>query len=77
MKGLTAIVSDMPHQIKEKVNKEIELTRELAKLGCKGKSGLSYDYCEAKIFIENNPYIVQGMVAGNWSGAIEKWKEVV
>jgi hypothetical protein len=77
MKGLAALMSDMPHRVKEKVEEEIELARTLAKVGCKGKSGLSYDLCEAKIFIESNPYIIEGMVAGNWSGAIEKMEEVV
>lgn len=72
MKGLSAIIGDFPSEIKENIGKEIDTAKDIAKIHCKGKSGLSYDFCEAKLFIELNPNIIEGIVSGNWSGMLSK-----
>jgi hypothetical protein len=76
MKGLLAISSKAPHEIKELINKEINETRAVAKVECAEKSGLSYDLCEAKLFIELNPEILEALLIGNWAGVLEKFKRV-
>jgi hypothetical protein len=65
MKGLAAIVGGLPSEIGEKFHESMEETRDLAKVGCAGKSGISYDLCEAKLFIELHPHLVEAIIAGD------------
>lgn len=76
MKGLSAMIGEVPHDIREFVSKEADETRAVAKVECADKSGLSYDLCEAKLFIELNPEILEALLVGNWAGVLEKFKRV-
>jgi hypothetical protein len=65
MKGLAAIVGGLPSEIGEKVHEGMEETRELARVHCAGKRGIPYDLCEAKIFIELHPHLVEAIIVGD------------
>ena len=76
-KGQMALEPHVPDYLKSFVHTRIIDTRNMAKLYCEShhvhKSMVRA--CEAKIFIEMNPDVVEGLVVGNWTDLIHNIQE--
>jgi hypothetical protein len=73
MRGQVALTPHVPSRLERAVHERMVATKDVAKLYCvpRHRHESMVRMCEAKIFIEMNPDIVEGLVSGQWGNFVD------
>ena len=77
IKGQAVLNPHVPPKLRAFVHDRVILTRNVAKTYCEERHihKSAVRLCEAKIFIEMNPDVIEGLIVGNWQNLIHNIQE--